>query len=366
MVGAFGTAHHIIFAVLCGLALTHLCFAVYCFYLGILPLAIAKLTSAGVYLCCCWYKFKNNRTNDLFIALVVLEVCSHALIANYTIGWHSGSSIYLMDVALILALITNTSLLSRLSAILLLLAATIITDSYFADHTPIIQLSDEVINRMRIVNYSLALLIIAVAAMGYQYMLAIANIKMQKLANEDQLTGQLNRRAMIEKSESLIELCSASRTSMCAAIGDLDHFKQINDTFGHTVGDEVLVAVAEAICQNTRSGDLSARWGGEEFVWLMPNTTAEQAQQCLDRLRVSVQELAPNKAQSHWRASISIGFTTVQPNEDFDNVISRADQALYKAKEQGRNRIKFQAAPPANPAQHNAHMQPFAHISTQS
>lgn len=341
-VGVFGTAHHIILAVLCGLVLLHLSFAVYCFYFDIQPLAIAKLVSAGFYIGCIKHKLKHYKSTDLLIALIVFEVGTHAMIANYYIGWHSGSSIYLMDVALVLAVITNTSLFSRLAAMLLLVTATIAADLYFADYVPVIQLSNEVLSLTRVINYTIALLLVAIAAMGYQYLMAIANTKIQRLANEDLLTGQMNRRAMIETSEALIAQCNAMRIPMCAAIGDLDHFKHINDTFGHAIGDEVLVAIAKTIRQTSLNGDLSGRWGGEEFVWLLPNTTPAQAQSRLNRFRVSVEALEPNDIQKAWHASISIGFTQVQVNEDFDKVISRADQALYTAKQLGRNRIEYQ------------------------
>ena len=350
-VGAFGTAHHIILVVLSGLVFLHLSFAAYCFYFDIQPLAIAKLASACFYMGCVSYKLKHNKNTDLLIALIVLEVGTHTMIANYYIGWHSGSSIYLMDVALVLAVITNTSLFSRFAAMLLLVAATITTDLYFADYVPVIALSDEVLSLTRLINYTIALLLVAIAAMGYQYLMAIANAKIQRLANQDLLTGQMNRRAMIETSEALITQCNATRTPMCAAIGDLDHFKDINDTFGHAVGDEVLVAIAKTIRQTSLNGDLSGRWGGEEFVWLLPNTTPAQARSRLNRLRLSVEALEPSDAKKAWRASISIGFTQVQQNEDFDKVISRADQALYTAKKLGRNRIEYQAIEASQPAQ---------------
>lgn len=122
---------------------------------------------------------------------------------------------------------------------------------------------------------------------------------------------------------------------------DLDHFKQINDTYGHDMGDKVLKAFAAAMAANLRAEDIFARWGGEEFIVICQNKSAHALFNFAEKLR----EITANYtfgADFELKIHVSIGITMAYKGDAFDEVFKRADKALYKAKQGGRNRVEFE------------------------
>ena len=161
----------------------------------------------------------------------------------------------------------------------------------------------------------------------------------EQQARSDKLTGLANRRAF---DESLHRECARSKRRnlpLCLALLDIDHFKQINDTFNHSIGDRVLKLVADTISLHCREEDLVARWGGEEFAILLPNCDNEAAQDICERIRQAVSKTDCSAIAPNISLTISIGITAYQSEDTFDKLISRADKALYAAKEAGRNRL---------------------------
>jgi len=137
----------------------------------------------------------------------------------------------------------------------------------------------------------------------------------------------------------------------CLAILDLDHFKRVNDTHGHGVGDDVLRNFAQIAQKALRDTDVLARWGGEEFLMLLNDTTTEQAQVGLERVRDMVAGAPMSASVPELRATFSAGLTAYDCTEPLDACIERADRALYAAKAAGRNRMAVEQAPaPLPPA----------------
>lgn len=158
---------------------------------------------------------------------------------------------------------------------------------------------------------------------------------MRDMAVTDELTGLPNRRGFYGEVEKLLWLSSRYKHPLTLAILDIDHFKSINDNFGHPIGDEVLKDFAAVISQMIRKTDLLARVGGEEFVLVMPETTAEDALHLLERLRKSV---ADHSFSHERQVTVSIGFTSFHGSEKLEGLMVVADKALYKAKQDGRDR----------------------------
>ena len=158
------------------------------------------------------------------------------------------------------------------------------------------------------------------------------------LATVDELTALANRRHMNEllaQEERRRDTCGGPT---CLALMDIDFFKRINDRFGHAAGDDVLRAFAQATRAELREGDVLARWGGEEFLLMLPNTTADNARTVLERMRARVAALAPCDGMEH-RVSFSAGLSVWRTDEPIVETVNRADQALYAAKAAGRNRL---------------------------
>jgi two-component system cell cycle response regulator len=168
-----------------------------------------------------------------------------------------------------------------------------------------------------------------------------------EMAITDQLTGLHNRRYMARHLDSLIEESHKSGKPIAFLIMDIDHFKAVNDSHGHDSGDEVLREFAGRISANVRGIDLACRYGGEEFVVVMPDTDMELALTVAERLRKSVEEtaFAISREPHALHITISIGIAGSEAGSDSaDALLHRADQALYRAKREGRNRVVADAA----------------------
>ncbi len=165
--------------------------------------------------------------------------------------------------------------------------------------------------------------------------------KLEMLANIDELTQLPNRRNCFMTLEK--ELNRAKRYSLPFSIAymDLDHFKQINDSYGHDAGDTVLQSVANIISNNLRDGDLMGRVGGEEFCFCLPGTDADKVTYACNRYRTLIENLSIKTGDQLLKVTASFGTTTfIHDSDDSSSLIARADKALYQAKEKGRNCIK--------------------------
>jgi diguanylate cyclase (GGDEF)-like protein len=163
--------------------------------------------------------------------------------------------------------------------------------------------------------------------------------RIEELAELDELTGSYNRRCIMRLLDAEIEKSRHASTPCAIALIDLDWFKRINDAHGHPVGDEVLRTFAITIFANIRPADCFGRYGGEEFLLLLPGTDGEAASRMLDRLRGIVADLDWSAFSLGMRVTISAGVVTLRDNDTADTFLVRADSALYSAKAQGRNRI---------------------------
>ncbi|WP_223275125.1 MULTISPECIES: sensor domain-containing diguanylate cyclase [Delftia] len=160
--------------------------------------------------------------------------------------------------------------------------------------------------------------------------------------NHDSLTNLLNRRAFQEAAE--LRLADSHMAPVSVLIGDIDHFKRINDSWGHDCGDRVLQAVARTLQQHVRSDDLVSRFGGEEFVLLLMRTTPEEAERVAERIRAQLSADGYVLAAGQ-RITISFGIAPVAANTALTDALTRADALLYSAKQAGRDRVHVAADP---------------------
>jgi len=153
--------------------------------------------------------------------------------------------------------------------------------------------------------------------------------EMVALAGTDQLTGLANRRTWDERVDWLVDEVAQHGRGLVVGLLDLDHFKAYNDANGHIAGDELLREVAGILSGSVRSGDVVARWGGEEFAFALPRCNRDKAVEVAERMRGAMPD----------GETCSIGIATWQRGDTVDTITQRADQALYEAKENGRNRV---------------------------
>ncbi|MDX2220304.1 MAG: diguanylate cyclase [Burkholderiales bacterium] len=168
--------------------------------------------------------------------------------------------------------------------------------------------------------------------------LAEAADRHQRDALQDSLTGLANRRHLDARLAELVAALRAEE-SLSIALIDVDAFKRINDTFTHTLGDAVLKAVAAGLREACRGADLPARFGGDEFVLVLPGTSAAGARQMLERLREAINARDWSDLDPALAVTLSVGVTEIRPGDSVESMVKRADEALYAAKKQGRNRV---------------------------
>jgi diguanylate cyclase (GGDEF)-like protein len=190
-------------------------------------------------------------------------------------------------------------------------------------------------------SFSLGLLLLAIGGI----LMATEHLRqeLEHLASHDGLTGALNRRALFDLGHNEVARCRRLGSELSVLMMDLDHFKQVNDRHGHTVGDQVLRDFAHRVRAMLRRPAVLARYGGEEFVVVLPDTGAEAARRVAERLRAS------RPAEGLPACAVSIGLATLSGGgrEDFGHLLDRADAALYQAKAAGRDRVEEAILVPA-------------------
>ncbi len=161
--------------------------------------------------------------------------------------------------------------------------------------------------------------------------------KLQLLSETDELTGAYNRRKLLDALTLSLKHFRERQTPTAVVLMDIDYFKSINDRFGHVAGDEVLRGIAHHAMAHLREGDLFARFGGEEFALLLPNTSLVAAELIAERLRLSI-AAGDFLSGANLTVTVSMGLSLIQPqDQSIESILHRADDALYKAKHNGRN-----------------------------
>lgn len=176
--------------------------------------------------------------------------------------------------------------------------------------------------------------------------LRLAHELLENLSQEDYLTGVYNRRHLEQTAAKDFSLSRRHDFPVSIMIMDLDHFKQINDTHGHLVGDQVLIELTQCVYEIIRQTDIFGRYGGEEFVLFMPHTALEDALMLAERIRQAVADRQFESETSPLNVTVSLGVAAMTPKTNtLEDLILNADLALYRAKEQGRNRVAMYDGP---------------------
>lgn len=166
-----------------------------------------------------------------------------------------------------------------------------------------------------------------------------ANDKLRELSSKDFLTNLLNRRAFLERLEQEMSRIRRQDDRFCLALIDIDDFKLVNDNYGHEAGDKVLQNVARTFVASTRKQDIVARWGGEEFIFILPSTPLDQGTMAFEKVRRAVEELNFVVNGSSLKVTATFGVVEVTPDCVLERSISSADEALYTGKRSGKNQV---------------------------
>lgn len=192
-------------------------------------------------------------------------------------------------------------------------------------------LKDQMVLNVILMTLSILVLIGSFIALNRNRM------KLQHMAETDKLTGVYNRHHFVARSEKELLRSLRYHRNFCILLLDIDHFKKVNDNFGHQTGDFVLKELTRLIAHSLRATDIIARWGGEEFIALLPETDIDQGAKAAERIRIAVEAFHFKPAGN---ITISLGISHfLESDQNIDEIIKRADDALYEAKRAGRNRV---------------------------
>ncbi|WP_313086263.1 GGDEF domain-containing protein [Pseudomonas sp.] len=284
------------------------------------------------------YRAFQQRRNQLAVMLIRIEVLVHAGLGTVLIGWDSGFHYFLLMFipALFVSMPTRTAWIYAGW----LWAYYVGLDVLMWFIEPLQPISSSALLGVHVFNLTVVFCMFSYLALFYVVTVARAHKKLASMATTDSLTGLFNRRHMIELTEKVLARNQRHPTNLTLMLMDIDHFKQVNDRYGHDMGDRVLQAVSDLLKQSMREQDFIGRWGGEEFLAILPDTNFSHAGDSAERIRTGVQALDIPNDGTLVRVTLSIGITQYRADELLSEAIARADHALYGCKAAGRNRVK--------------------------
>lgn len=316
-------------------ASAHILFLALFAYMGLLPLAYLNSASIVIYLICT--RLLKSKKHKEILFLGHLEVIIHALAATYFLGLRSGFHYYIYLLIAINFIDHHASIKRKITKLMSLIFLCFLINEYFYDKTPLIALSQNALTFFHYFN-TLGFFMIGFPIMYFAIRkYTETKVILYEYATIDPLTRLYNRRHLMDIAKYIFD--ERKKNAASIIVIDIDHFKSINDTFGHQWGDVVLQTLAKSIQDELRKSDTPTRWGGEEFLILLPEHTPENAFVISERIRTKIQEIEiPCPENKVIKFTLTAGVATRQENESFESLLERADLALYTGKHQGRNR----------------------------
>jgi diguanylate cyclase (GGDEF)-like protein len=301
---------------------------------------------------CCLILNRKGLHGSAF-SLAYVEVNIHAFVATHYLGWEAGFYQYPLILAPLVFFNATWSVpIKIIFSTLIAVSFTVLFNVY---HEQLYgQILYDVTIGHTLLYINTIIIVVIYSAIGYYYSQAANDIEdrlrtaqqeAEWLANTDTLTHIGNRRAMTREIELEVSRTKRTQRPFIIAMCDIDNFKILNDTYGHDYGDHVLVETATFINNSIRHHDHVARWGGEEFIILLPDTNADEGMKIVDRLR---QSIAANKhhysGKEYPGITMTFGLSVFDNSININDCINSADQAMYEGKHQGRNRTVMSAA----------------------
>lgn len=317
-------------------------------WLGLITLAWIKVASVALLGASYWF-YRHGRLTAALIPLTGAVVFD-ASASVWNVGWTSGFHHYVIVAAFVLFLHPTLSLLIRIVGVALLLLA------YLALFSLVDVLPTATAKQAIVFNYvNSALMFVLVCGMAAYWSRAAhrteqrierTNKLLEDLASTDPLTGLLNRRRMLERLQQAATVADQSGEPTTVLLADIDDFKAFNDIHGHICGDYVLEGMAKVLRTVLRQGDQAARWGGEEFLILLPDTGVADAARVAERIRLAVETERFCYGSEPLQVTLTFGLSQYRHGEPIGDCIGRADDALLAGKRLRKNSVHITADEP--------------------
>lgn len=323
-----------------------------CFYMaGIMPLVYVNIGSVMVYVLGSLFSVRKSTGTVKYGWMIVFfsEIVIHSVLCTLLLGWDPSFHLYLLVIMpiAIYVLFFSTSIgkfLVTVGVMIIVDFGSVIASGIILtkfEMLPYYPLSYSEATFLDRVNLFLSAVILVFFAMlfaleiyGLLHHLGETNKKLEYIANHDQLTGLYNRHSI----KPMVNRIEISGRSYCVALGDIDDFKKVNDTYGHDAGDETLRQVADAIKCGIGDGDIACRWGGEELLLITVGNRAE----CLARINAIRDDIVSRKmknGEKDFNVTVTIGIADNTEAEGLERLVSLADERLYHGKKNGKNMI---------------------------
>jgi diguanylate cyclase (GGDEF)-like protein len=297
------------------------------------------------------YCLLKRRWNRLALTLIWMEVLVHTITGTVLAGWASGFHYYLlMFVPAIIIGAPRRRALCLLAVLWSVYLGLLFDTNKIA---PLEPLGPQALLLLHVFNASVLFIMVTYFTFMYRTLASASERKLKLLATTDPLTGLFNRRHANEIAMREANQDGRTGRPLSFILADIDNFKAINDQYGHEGGDTVLVEVSRALSSVTRAHDILARWGGEEFLLVLPDTSREGAAELASRIYHMMQTLRPMIGAHQAQITLTMGISSQRFNEGFGAALARADQALYEGKRAGRNCVRLDRDAPPDIIQDN-------------
>lgn len=280
-----------------------------------------------------------NGRHFIAMGLIVGEILLHGILSVVVIGWESGFHYYIILIIPVAILSNMHANWQKVSAAIAVGVLYMGLDFMFRDARPLEDLPHAMLSGLHYFNQASTLVILGLLATVYYRLVASAEAKLRLQACTDPLTQLRNRRFAMEVAQHEAAVFERGGRPLALVLGDVDHFKRINDVHGHETGDTALKAVAQALREGVREVDHVARWGGEEFLMLLPSTDVDEALRVSERIKDAISKIDLVHNHQLVPISITLGVSLLAPGETVEQALARADKALYQGKQAGRNRV---------------------------
>lgn len=283
------------------------------------------------------YTLLRQRRNILALWLLCVEVIVHVTLATLMAGWSCGFHYYLL--MFIPAIVVIGSWRRSIGPLVALFLGYLGLRAVAGAWGPLVPMSASALRLLGAYNMAVFFAMVSYAARFYYQLERESKRKLRELATRDVLTGLFNRRHLTDLTLSEITRSRLSGQTLSMVLADIDDFKRINDSHGHEAGDLVLTQASDAFRNACRTQDIIARWGGEEFLFVLPDTGPDGAVAFAERLCGLIAEMLVDHAGKTFTVTLSMGVAILELGENMDAAIGRADVALYQSKADGRNRV---------------------------
>jgi diguanylate cyclase (GGDEF)-like protein len=300
-------------------------------------LALAVLSGLGALSWVVARRMNERHRHASAVLVITGEVIVQSSLCVAWLGWESGFQFYLIPLISFVLFYSRGSTPVALGVTLSVIG--LFVGLFWGFGQQLSPLASNGLFPLQIMNMVIALFTLALVSFYYRQASFSAEMRMARLATLDPLTGLLNRRRMVERGQEERARAERGGPVFSLVMADIDHFKKVNDTFGHDCGDDVLVEVARRLREGSRDQDIVARWGGEEFLMLLPDTAAVRAFHFTERLRSKLEGEPVFSRGRTISVNASFGVAEFSTGSSLSDVMRRADDALYEAKGQGRNRV---------------------------